>query len=110
MQNCQENQDERKIIEDNDLDYDLESEWTFWVDNNSGLMTSDDFKKNLKSLGKFSSIESFWRYFNFVPDVSMLDSGFSYHLMKNDLKPFREEYNNGGQIKLTFEKKHSVII
>lgn len=93
----------------NNLDYDLESEWTFWIDNNSGLLTSDDYKKNQKSLGKFNTVKTFWRYFNFVPDVSMLHSDCSYHLMKDDLKPYREEHNNGGQIRITFEKKYSVI-
>lgn len=99
------------IKKDDLSDYDLESSWTFFVDNNLGLLTGSDYKNNLKNLGQFSTVKSFWSYFNNLPDVSMLKPGLSYHLMKNDLQPVREEEKiaNGGQLKLSFSKEFSVI-
>ncbi|RNA23398.1 eukaryotic translation initiation factor 4E type 3-like [Brachionus plicatilis] len=93
---------EEHICSDDNQDYELESQWTWWIDKNEGLSTGLDYQKNLHKIGEFSTVKTFWSYFNNLPDVSSIECGFSYHLMKGDLRPVREnnEIANGGQFKI----------
>lgn len=48
----------------------LFKEWVLWEHVGGGGKSANNWKENMKPLCTFSTIEDFWRYFNFVPKPS----------------------------------------
>lgn len=71
-----------------------------------------EYESNLKKVYTFSTIEGFWAVYNNVPDVQDIQSGYSYHLMREERRPIWEDaYNqNGGTWRFRCSKDDTVSI
>lgn len=69
----------------------LQNSWTFWYDEQLPRgATSADYANALKSLGSFSSIQNFWRFWNNI-DVSKFPPGSNLRMFKKGIKPQWED-------------------
>ncbi len=84
----------------------LNTPWTFWLDRSVPGSTAAEVEANLQNIYKVSTVESFWAVYNNIPDVDKLAYRFSYHLMRNDVKPMWEDPCNasGGDWKFKIPK------
>ncbi|CAF0994983.1 unnamed protein product [Brachionus calyciflorus] len=99
-----------EITNDDDLyDPELHNSWSFYVDRNEKYTNQEDFIKNLHLICKFKTVKTFWSYFNNLPEASTLPMRYSYHIMRNDLRPMweDEENSNGGLWKLKCKNQDS---
>ncbi|KAK6621830.1 hypothetical protein RUM44_001637 [Polyplax serrata] len=75
----------------------LQTPWTLWLDKTIRGLTASEYESSLKKIYTFSTIEGFWAVFNNIPDVREIQSGYSYHMMREERRPIWEEsYNKKG--------------
>jgi len=85
----------------------LENTWSFWYDKYIGPGQSfQEYEAALHQLGSFSSIQDFWKWYNFMPPITQLPPRSSYHLMKHGIKPLWEDEANaeGGNLSIKVKK------
>uniref|UniRef100_F6ZFY8 Eukaryotic translation initiation factor 4E type 3 n=1 Tax=Ciona intestinalis TaxID=7719 RepID=F6ZFY8_CIOIN len=84
----------------------LNSAWTLWLDRSVPNLTASEYEANLRKIYTVSTIESFWGVYNHIPPPSRLIPRYSYHLMRNNIRPvWEDEVNaNGGMWKLRCHK------
>ncbi|CAK8690918.1 eukaryotic translation initiation factor 4E type 3-like [Clavelina lepadiformis] len=84
----------------------LNSQWTLWLDRSVPNLTASEYEANLRKIYTVSTIESFWAVFNHIPTPSRLVPRYSYHMMRNDIRPVWEDEVNakGGMWKLRCHK------
>uniref|UniRef100_H2Y9Y6 Eukaryotic translation initiation factor 4E type 3 n=1 Tax=Ciona savignyi TaxID=51511 RepID=H2Y9Y6_CIOSA len=84
----------------------LNSAWTLWLDRSVPNLTASEYEANLRKIYTVSTIESFWGVYNHIPPPSGLTPRYSYHLMRNDIRPVWEDKvnANGGMWKLRCHK------
>lgn len=116
------NEDEREELQKTTTERDkalaselqLEYEWVFWYDERTLRkgMTERAYESNVKRLGKFATVESFWRYWNNLEDASRFPEGTNLRIFKVGIKPMWEDpiNVNGGKwmIRIRKEKTHEV--
>ncbi|XP_038067181.1 eukaryotic translation initiation factor 4E type 3-like [Patiria miniata] len=87
----------------------LNTPWTFWLDRSIPNSTAAQVEANLQNIYTVSTVESFWAVYNNIPDVDKLAYRFSYHLMRNDIKPMWEDPSNasGGDWKFKVPKEQT---
>jgi translation initiation factor 4E len=68
------------------------------------MQDHDAWSNRLTKLGKFNSIEDFWRYYNNIRKPSQIDVGANLHVFKDGIEPAWEDAanENGGQWLLSF--------
>lgn len=99
----------------------LNAEWTYWFDrrvtNKSPSYRSNDkdaYEGNLKIVGEFNDVETFWCYQNNMRKSSDLPDGSNYHLFKQGIKPMWEDpsNDNGGKwtVQLSGKEKSNLNI
>lgn len=79
----------------------LENSWSFWFNHYIGPGCSpSDYSTNLVFVGTIDTVQGFWRWFNNLPAVSVIQPGSSIFLMKAGIKPIWEDVNNisGGHL------------
>jgi len=88
----------------------LEYEWTLWYDRrpdgNKRLPgEKESYENNLRPIGTFSTVESFWQYYNHILKPSQLETNANYHLFKKGIKPMWEDdaNKNGGKWVITIK-------
>jgi len=82
----------------------LENEWSFWFDQYLGKdLSVKEYETSLRSLGLFSTVQAFWKYYNNIPSVETLGPRKSYHLMKKGIKPLWEDESNVSGGSFTFK-------
>jgi len=77
----------------------LENSWCFWHDKYLGPSQSmEEYEASLQKLCTFSSIQDFWKNFNYLPPIEKLKMKSSFHMMKSGIRPIWEdpENANGG--------------
>jgi len=65
----------------------LEYEWTLWYDRRQDASKrlpgeKETYESNLRPIGTFSTVESFWQYYNHILKPSQLENNANYHLFK----------------------------
>lgn len=70
-----------------------------------------EYEAGLSVIGEFDTIESFWRYFNWLKPPSALEKNSNYHLFKSGIKPmWEDEANaNGGKWVLTMKNNPQLL-
>ncbi|KIY53482.1 translation initiation factor eIF4e, partial [Fistulina hepatica ATCC 64428] len=68
---------------------------------------STDYEANLVTVGTFSTVEEFCRYFNWLKPPSMLERNSNYHLFKTPIKPMWEDPANAGGGKWVLTMKNN---
>jgi len=90
----------------------LENEWTFSYDRRvpqkKGRGESDKYEENIQTIGNFSTVEDFWRYYNHIKKPSQLPSHSNYHLFKKGILPMWEHSDNlhGGKWTITLKDRN----
>lgn len=87
----------------------LETQWTLYYDlqRHHGPASSDQYEATLKSIGHFTSLESFFDTFATLHRPSRLEKNANYHLFKHGIKPMWEDPANseGGRWVLTLRDR-----
>src|SRR5436190_16055257 len=66
----------------------LQNSWCFWHYKPPGPNpTPEEYEAAIKILCSFSSIEGFWRCFNNLPTTDQLRIKWSFHMMKDGVRP-----------------------
>ncbi|KAF9160601.1 hypothetical protein DFQ26_005364 [Actinomortierella ambigua] len=94
----------------------LQHSWTLYFDVSMGFgrqgSSLHHFESGLKELGIFQSVESFARYFNWIPKPHKMDNSTNYHLFKDGIKPMWEDPANakGGRWIVTLLSKNPELL
>uniref|UniRef100_A0A1B6EE16 EIF-4F 25 kDa subunit n=1 Tax=Clastoptera arizonana TaxID=38151 RepID=A0A1B6EE16_9HEMI len=84
----------------------LQTPWTFWLDRSIPGDSAEQYQANLKKIYTVSTVHEFWAVFNNIPTTDKIPNRFSYHLMRNEIKPLWEDKENikGGTWRLKCNK------
>jgi len=79
----------------------LQTPWTlYWYNKQtqvySSNVTEQAYLSNLRSLGTFNSIETFWKHYCHLKKPSALPHGFNIELFRANLTPAWESFPTGG--------------
>merc|ERR1712130_803981 len=77
----------------------LQTPWSMYWLNKQNIpndKSEEAYLKNLRKLGTFNSIESFWRHYVHLKRPSRLDHGFTVALFRANLVPAWESFPTGG--------------
>jgi translation initiation factor 4E len=87
----------------------LNSPWTLWVNRFVPNLTKEEFEINLRNIYSISTVKTFWNVFNHMPSPSLIKPQYSFHLMRENIRPVWEDESNanGGMWKLRCPKKHT---
>lgn len=87
----------------------LNSPWTLWVNRFVPNLSKEEFEINLRNIYTISTIKTFWNVFNHMPLPSLVKPQYSYHLMRDNIRPVWEDETNanGGMWKLRCPKKYT---
>jgi hypothetical protein len=85
----------------------LHGRWTLWFDNPKLAPPGSDWKENLKTMGSFRTIDTFWRIFNNIKPASQISHNSNYSVFRYGMEPSWEDASNceGGKFVLTIPKK-----
>jgi len=72
-------------------------------------MSFEAYQDSIKTLGSFTTVQDFWRWFNNLPKVDSLNVRTGYHLMKGNIAPLWEHEDNlaGGTFALRVPKQYT---
>jgi translation initiation factor 4E len=72
---------------------------------------SGAYEAGLTTVGEFSTVEGFCRYFNWIKPPSKLDKNSNYHLFKDGIKPMWEDPANsqGGKWVITMKNNPALL-
>ena len=79
------------------MTHSLSNNWSFY-----GYLSEEqeqtNYEQNIKLLGRFNTVEDFWRIFSHTNNLSVLKIGSSFQIFKNETRAMREdpEHKNGG--------------
>lgn len=88
----------------------LETPWTFHFDKK--LPKPTDFKNyasNLQKLGKFDTLEGFWRHYSYLKSPDAIPTGHNLFMFRHSLTPAWETFPKGGTWIIKVRKKNGVI-
>jgi Eukaryotic initiation factor 4E len=90
----------------------LHGRWTLWFDNPKLAPPGSDWKENLKTMGSFRTIDTFWRIFNNIKPASQISHNSNYSVFRYGMEPSWEDPSNceGGKFVLTIPKKVCVFL
>jgi len=71
----------------------LQSQYCLWY-SRRGSAKTHNFHQNLKIIGRFGTVEQFWRLYAFLVRPGELSSHSDYHLFKSGIKPMWEDDAN----------------
>jgi len=95
-------------IEDDTRDkHPLQFGYSIWFNRRvQGARTQENYEKNIKKVGSFSTVEDFWDYYVHLVRPNDLPNTSDYHLFKDGIKPMWEDEANrhGGKWILRLRK------
>ncbi|XP_022660558.1 eukaryotic translation initiation factor 4E type 3-B-like isoform X2 [Varroa jacobsoni] len=61
-------------------------------------LSAEDYERNLKKIYTVDTVQTFWQVYNNIPSVNELGPNYSYHLMREQHRPIREDgvHKDGG--------------
>ena len=89
----------------------LNNEFTFWLTffNKSKDKQLEEFEDNMKPLGTFSTVESFWNIYQHMKRPYDLPRGSEFFLFKNGIRPLWEDSKNAGGGRFFISIKRSTV-
>jgi len=73
----------------------LQNTWTFWyLKKGQGARTQENYERNIKPIGAFSTVEGLWHFYNHLIRPNDLPITSDYHLFKYPIKPLWEDEAN----------------
>jgi len=91
----------------------LNTRWTFWIDRtDSRGLSAEDYERNLRKIFTVDTVQEFWQVFNNIPKVDEMECNFSYHLMREEYRPIREDpvHKAGGAWRLKCHCKDTGVV
>lgn len=91
-------------------DHKLETPWTLHYDKK--LPKPADYKnyaQNLVKLGKFDTVEGFWRHYSYLKSPDVIPNGHNLFMFRHSLTPAWETFPKGGTWIIKVRKKNGVI-
>ncbi len=73
---------------------------------NNDAQSVDDYEKNIKEIGSFSTVEGFWQYYDYMVRPSDAPRNVDYQLFRGGIKPIWEDpmNNKGGKCSIRIKK------
>jgi len=72
----------------------FQSQYCLWYSRRGSGKQSHNFHQNLKLIGRFGSVEQFWRFYSHLVRPGELSSHSDFHLFKMGIKPMWEDDAN----------------
>jgi len=72
----------------------LHAEYALWFSQNNPRNRNTAYEDNVKVVGKFGSLESFWSYFSHMLPAGELATSSDYHLFREGIRPMWEDDAN----------------
>mmetsp|Transcript_7827 Transcript_7827/g.12522 ORF Transcript_7827/g.12522 Transcript_7827/m.12522 type:complete len:225 (-) Transcript_7827:151-825(-) len=98
-------------------EHQLETPWVFWYDarpNQTKRVAGekDAYENNLRQIGKFNSVEGFWRIFNNLDKPSKMEVSANLHIFKEGIKPMWEDPINkkGGKLVISVRAQDKGVL
>ncbi|ESP01001.1 hypothetical protein LOTGIDRAFT_140053 [Lottia gigantea] len=90
----------------------LNTSWTFWLDKTIRGTTAAEYEASLRKLYTVNTVEGFWSVYNNIPAPSIINTRYSYHLMRHQIRPVWEDEANssGGNWRLKCHKFNTVQV
>ncbi|XP_058950070.1 eukaryotic translation initiation factor 4E type 2-like [Pocillopora verrucosa] len=87
---------ENKIVTVGDGEHPLQCPHAFWFSRRAPgkLQSSANYADNIKLVGKFASVEQFWRFYSYLVRPGDLSGHSDIHLFKDGIKPMWEDEAN----------------
>lgn len=84
----------------------------FYCRTDSRGLSAADYERNLRKIYTVDTVQKFWQVFNNIPTVEEMDCYFSYHLMREEYRPIREDpiHKAGGAWRLKCFCKDTVSV
>jgi translation initiation factor 4E len=87
-----------------------ESPWTLYFDKKLPKPANfKNYEKNLQKVGKFNTVEGFWRHFSYLKKPDDIPKGHNLFMFRNSLTPAWETFPKGGAWIIKVRKKNGVI-
>jgi len=85
----------------------LNSPWTLWINRFVPNLSKEQFESNLRKIYTMSTVKTFWNVFNHMPLPNVVKPQYSYHLMRDNIRPVWEDASHayGGMWKLRCPKR-----
>jgi len=85
----------------------LNSPWTLWINRFVPNLSKEQFESNLRKIYTMSTVKTFWNVFNHMPLPNLIKPQYSYHLMRDNIRPVWEDAPHvyGGMWKLRCPKR-----
>lgn len=98
---------------DEPLEHPLQHTWVLWFDEppKARAARSVGFQENLRLVGKFSTVEAFWRCIDHAVLPSKMPLQSNYHCFIDGVQPMWEDpYNrDGGKWVITLHSKEAIF-
>lgn len=87
---------ENKIVTVGEGEHPLQCPHAFWFSRRAPgkLQSSANYADNIKLVGKFASVEQFWRFYSYLVRPGDLSGHSDIHLFKDGIKPMWEDEAN----------------
>lgn len=87
---------ENKVVTVGEGEHPLQCPHAFWFSRRAPgkLQSSTNYADNIKLVGKFASVEQFWRFYSYLVRPGDLSGHSDIHLFKDGIKPMWEDEAN----------------
>lgn len=86
---------ENKVVTVGEGEHPLQCPHAFWFSRRApGKLQSSNYADNIKMVGKFASVEQFWRFYSYLVRPGDLSGHSDIHLFKDGIKPMWEDEAN----------------
>eukprot|EP00128_Syssomonas_multiformis_P013711 Colp12_sorted_trinity150504_noHs@7703 len=77
------------------MSHNLQKHYMFWCAKKSpGTKQPQDYEKNIKAIGSFGTVQSFWQLYSYMIRPNDLPAGTDYLMFVEGIKPLWEDPNN----------------